>query len=453
MAGLSQEDRNIIKNNPLTNSVDHLRGALQEAVKIYESRLIYDGADESLDQFYRNAISKLLTALQGEDADYSLRSRMSNGDMVSDLAHLVRRLRQAQGNLKYDDYRPLVHLVIQRPPPTGSQQVATWNFNVWNAVLGLIDTASRATPPAASSSYIIDPTDAEELGEIHVDLPGFVDAYFGDIPQLTAVSQAVLEDCKQGDSPLYSEEEGWQGWPALAAERDVLRWLANTITELVRLAEAQEPSWKIDHRPLAQPSQPLQRSVAERKLDVGFVDDLMATKDSRCHWSQILVPRELKNDPKYNRKSGAWFDLGRYAREVLAAQDTCCFMLGFTLCRPYLRLWNFDRLGGITSEKFNINQDGLQFVSVVLGFLLMSREQLGFDPTIVATGTERYIEIEKNGTKERLIIYGIVGRAHCVAGRATTCWKAYCETDESQTPLVVKDSWQYPERIEEGELL
>ncbi|EDN06586.1 predicted protein [Histoplasma mississippiense (nom. inval.)] len=83
----------------------------------------------------------------------------------------------------------------------------------------------------------------------------------------------------------------------------------------------------------------------------------------------------------------------------------------------------------------------------------MSRKQLGFDPTIVATGTERYIEIEKNGMRERLIIDEIVGRARCVAGRATTCWKVYCETDKSRTPLVVKDSWQYPERTEEGELL
>jgi hypothetical protein len=40
----------------------------------------------------------------------------------------------------------------------------------------------------------------------------------------------------------------------------------------------------------------------------------------------------------------------------------------------------------------------------------------------------------------------------CVAGRATTCWKAYSEEDPD-TPLVVKDSWQYSEREEEGELL
>ncbi|EEH36148.2 hypothetical protein PAAG_00471 [Paracoccidioides lutzii Pb01] len=54
MAGLSQEDRNIVKDHPLTNLVDHLRDALQEAERIYESRLIsYDGAADSLDQLYR----------------------------------------------------------------------------------------------------------------------------------------------------------------------------------------------------------------------------------------------------------------------------------------------------------------------------------------------------------------------------------------------------------------
>ena len=44
-------------------------------------------------------------------------------------------------------------------------------------------------------------------------------------------------------------------------------------------------------------------------------------------------------------------------------------------------------------------------------------------------------------------------RAPCVAGRATTCWKAHREGDSSKKPLVIKDSWQYPEREEEGALL
>jgi hypothetical protein len=44
-------------------------------------------------------------------------------------------------------------------------------------------------------------------------------------------------------------------------------------------------------------------------------------------------------------------------------------------------------------------------------------------------------------------------RAPSVVGQATTCWKAYRDGDESKAPLVVKDSWQYPERDQEGELL
>jgi hypothetical protein len=40
----------------------------------------------------------------------------------------------------------------------------------------------------------------------------------------------------------------------------------------------------------------------------------------------------------------AWFDLGRYARVVLAAQDSCRFVLGFTLCESFMRVWRFGRL-------------------------------------------------------------------------------------------------------------
>ena len=67
-------------------------------------------------------------------------------------------------------------------------------------------------------------------------------------------------------------------------------------------------------------------------MDIGFVDDPEAGKDSRCRWSQILVPGELKSNPSADTASKAWFDLGRYAREVLAAKDTRRFVLGFTIC-------------------------------------------------------------------------------------------------------------------------
>jgi hypothetical protein len=96
-------------------------------------------------------------------------------------------------------------------------------------------------------------------------------------------------------------------------------------------------------------------------------------------------------------------------------------------------------MGGIASESFDINIDGLRFITIILGFLLMSPELLGFDPTIITIGGRRYIEIEKEGGKERLVIDGVIGRARCIAGQATTCWKVHRE-DDPRTPLVVKDS-------------
>jgi hypothetical protein len=139
-------------------------------------------------------------------------------------------------------------------------------------------------------------------------------------------------------------------------------------------------------------------------------------------------------------------DLGRYVREVLTAQDTRRFVLGFTLYGSIMRLGEFDRLGGIASSPFDINADGLLFVSTILRYLWMSEEQLGFDPTIFKAKSKRYIDITRNGQKERLVLDELIKLAPCVAGRATTCWKAYREGDEPKRLLVIKDSWQYPER-------
>ncbi|KAE8410779.1 hypothetical protein BDV36DRAFT_109682 [Aspergillus pseudocaelatus] len=175
---------------------------------------------------------------------------------------------------------------------------------------------------------------------------------------------------------------------------------------------------------------------------------------SRYHWSHVLVLGELKSNPSADTASRTWRDLGRYAREVLTIQDTRRFTLGFTLCGPNMRLWEFDRVGAMSSSFFDINKDGLQFVSAMLGFLTMNDEQLGYDSSIISTSDGKsYIEIQRDGHCERLILEGLMKRSACVAGRATTCWKARREGDKTNSPLVIKDSWQYPEREEEGKLL
>ncbi|QSS58806.1 hypothetical protein I7I51_08235, partial [Histoplasma capsulatum] len=464
MTSLSEHERNVVESHALGESLNHLLEPLQDVERSYSLVNSLGVADDRPDQDCQKAVSLLLSALINTEAALLLQSRFSSRDIASELFSLSLRVRK--GSFCYNDYRPLVKLIIQRNPNAS-------DYDIWSAVLDLIGTNSRTTPPprpvislqqtpsirntssfANSTEYrkYVDTVLKEELGNFHADATKFFETYFGNITGLDSTAQAVLDKCKEGDNPLYNEERGWQDWPATAVEKEVLKWLSQVIKSLVQFAEAYDATQRINRRPLARPFQPLEGSITKRKLDIGFVDDINATESSRCHWSQILVPGELKNDKKYDRASSAWLDLGRYAREVLTAQDSRRFILGFTLCGPSLRLWVFDRLGGIASESFDINKKGLQFVSIVLGFLLMNQEQLGFDPTIVTHGTKRYITIEKDGGVERLVIDEVIGRARCVAGRATTCWKVHRE-DEPQTPLVVKDSWQYPERDEEGKLL
>lgn len=292
----------------------------------------------------------------------------------------------------------------------------------------------------------------EDVGPMHVDLRDFHKAYFDSVPNLTTASKTFFDECLEGGSPLF--DGGWRGWPEGAKQDDVLSWFAGFCDKLAVFAERYQSPPTRRRSLFAKPDEPISGSVGKRKMDIAFVDSPSATagESSRHSWAQILVPGELKNNPSADSPSGARLDLARYAREVLGAQDSRRFVLGFTLCGSLMRVWVFDRIGGIASEQFDVNKDGLQFVSTILGFLWMSEEELGFDPTIMTANDQRFIEIKRHGATEKLVLDKVMKRTRCIAGRATTCWRAHREGDQDAV-FVVKDSWQHPEREDEGGLL
>lgn len=402
----------------------------------------------------------LILALQALPASRVLRSVSGSRNLFSDLSRLGAAINS--DDFDCEPLFPLLDAVLNKEPDDA----------LWAKVYAV---AAESTPPPrplpflgqtpylhTTSSFVnssehrkyVDTVLKEELGSIYVGIPDFYDAYFGNVDGLENASAAVLRRCKEGHKPLFSEANGWRNWPEGAKEKEVLDWLSTLINAVREIATEEGFITAPYHTVLAQPGQPLQGSTADRKLDIGLVHDTDVTNNTRYHWSHVLVLGELKSNPSADTASRTWRDLGRYAREVLTAQDTRRFALGFTLCGPNMRLWEFDRVGAIASSPFDINKDGLQFVSTILGFLLMNNEQLGYDPSILSTSDgERYIEIIRDGQSERLILDRLMKRAPCVAGRATTCWKAHREGDKAQAPLVIKDSWQYPEREEEGKLL
>jgi hypothetical protein len=377
----------------------------------------------------RNKLLKIISAAATDEFDF---------DPIKPLLRLG-LVDEPDDTLIWDHVYDLV--IDSTPPPrpiASSFQQTPW----------LRNTSSFAN----SSEYRqdVDRVLKTELGPLYVGLRRFYEVFFERIDGLESAAETIFKKCMEGTDPLF--DEGWSGWPCTANQDEVLSWFADMSNRFMEFADASRLKPLNRRRPLAQPNKPIHGSTGERKLDVGFVDDPEAGKNSRCRWEQILVPGELKSNPTADIASKAWLDLGTYAREVFAAQDNRRFVLGFTICGSLMRIWEFDRLGAIASEQFDINEDGLQFVTTILGFLWMNDEELGFDPTIKTKDGKRFFEINRNNSTERLIIDEVMQRARCIAGRATTCWKVHRE-GHPEEPLVVKDSWQYPERDEEGQLL
>ncbi|KAL7623845.1 hypothetical protein AAE478_005401 [Parahypoxylon ruwenzoriense] len=456
-----REREEIIRSSPIGNSLDGFHVLFNSICQSRSVPCSPEALDQLNDEDVQDLVSSLLAVLRVLPIARRLPSGTGRGTLRNGFLTLISAV--ASNDFNYECVRPLLEGVISKKP----------DEEIWTQVYHAITEST--TPPRPmlmasslqqtpwlrnTSSFVnsveyrkhVDAVLKEELGAMYVGLHRFHEAYFGGVVGLTTAAQTVFEKCTEGSNPLFRNGNGWIGWPQQAKEKDVLRWFEDVTEQLLHLSRECGPLTTAARRfIIALPNQPLEGLTAERKLDVGFVNGPQA-KNSRYHWSQILVPGKLKSNPDDDKASKAWLDIGRCVRQVFCTQDTRRFVIAFTLCGPFMRIWAFDRLGGIASDQFDINRDGLRFVSTILGFLWMNEEQLGFDPTIITSGGKRYIEIDHNGSRERLVIDTAIRRSLCVVGRATTCWKAHREGD-TNTPLVIKDTWQYTERGEEGELL
>ncbi|KAH0562855.1 hypothetical protein GP486_002528 [Trichoglossum hirsutum] len=461
----------IIESNPIGGGLDGFRRqfrltcadlGISESPSAAEEVVLLAASGAASSRSAKNLLVKLILALEDLPAVWILPSTKATGVLLDDIVCLPSRV--ISGKFEVPRTVTLCERVVSNASST----------DIWSAVYDLV-TGSEVTPPllpyldqtpisfntsglANTSEYRkhFDGALKDELhSSLHIGVSSLFDTFFSEVTNLELVAQAVFKKCQEGENPLYKEGEGggWRDWPEDTLEIKVLKWFKDRVDTFLEFAKESGAAPNVQRRLLGQPSQYLSGSNSKRKLDIGFANDTKTSESFRYDWSQILVPGELKSNSKADRWRNTWLDLARYARHVLSAQDTRRFVLGFTLCGPIMRLWEFDRLGGIASPPFDINKEGLQFVSAVLGYLWMNEEQLGFDPTIFKLNGKRYMEITRNSKTERLVLVELMKRHPSVAGRATTCWKAYRDGDESNMILVIKDSWQYIEREEEGELL
>uniref|UniRef100_A0A8H7NHF6 non-specific serine/threonine protein kinase n=1 Tax=Bionectria ochroleuca TaxID=29856 RepID=A0A8H7NHF6_BIOOC len=439
-----QGQSRLIEDHPIGSNLDVFRDSFTSLCK---DRTIFHSPDplaHFTHEDIQNLALDLLSLLRKLPVILLLQSKTGHGPLRNDLLKLISAV--ASDEFDFDRVKPLLKSALADE----LDDALIWK-HLYDAVTEStppprpIPSSIQQTPLSQNTSGLVnssefrqdvDPILKLELGPLYAGLPNFHNVFFGDVSDLDRVSKTVFRRCTEGDHPLFTD--GWTGWPATAKESDVLAWFGSIIPKLEAFASDRIPTPTTRRKLLSQPRTPLIGSTGKRSMDIGFVNsDITYNPDSedlRYRWLHILVAGELKSNPKADTASIAWIDLARYVREIFGAQENRRFVLGFTLCGSLMR------------------DGGLRFVMTILGFLRMNGEMLGFDPTIRASGDEKYIDIERNDRIERLIIDEVMRRAHCIAGRATVCWRAHRKEDP-QTPLVIKDSWQYPDRDEEGELL
>ncbi|KAM0794029.1 hypothetical protein BDR22DRAFT_49474 [Usnea florida] len=433
---------------------------------------------KTVDVGVQDVILDLILALFNQPAAREIDSRTTTRSVRGNIATFYAVLSSDQQHAKH--VAPLIKIVLTEAK----------DGDIWTAVFDLVTLSTGAssppppaTPPPSHPPFaptpwcfntgnlfntsehrkeVDDLPRGELLPNLPLDVPDLVEAVFRQVSQLEELTKTTFNLCQDEHAPLYKEGSGWINWPSTAEEGSVLGWLQELIDQFT-IWVRQHSTLAIDCRYLYRgPDTYLDGTPINRKMDVGFtagsgrsgartkIRSRMSTR--KCKWSEILVVGDLKSNNDQDGQREAWVDLSTYAREVFRAQDRR-FVLGFALCGSKMRLWHFDRSGTCGSRSFDIQQEGLAFVKLMLGCCLMTDEQLGLDPTIQVLKGKRYVEITRGGQVERLILTELIKRQAVIVGRATTCWKAYRDTDKGKELLMVKDSWQYEERREEGLLI
>ncbi|KAJ4307335.1 hypothetical protein N0V88_000718 [Collariella sp. IMI 366227] len=253
----------IIKDNPIGNGLDAFRTSFNTVC-----------ADRGSGKNLFSDLSRLNSAVNSNDFDLGRIKPLLNAALADHLdnALLWERVYDA--------------VTESTPPPrpiASSLQQTPWLRNT-----------GSFTNSSEHRKYV-DNVLREELGPMYVGLRDFHETYFGSVPHLATASKTFFDDCLGGSSLLF--DDGWMGWPKGAKQDDVLSWFADFSDKLAVFVERYQSTPIYRRRPLAKPNELIAGSIAERKMDVGFVNDPRARKDSRCHWSQILVPGELKSNP------------------------------------------------------------------------------------------------------------------------------------------------------------
>ncbi|KAL9125176.1 MAG: hypothetical protein Q9217_005580 [Psora testacea] len=450
MANLSQNDRNILAEHPLDECLDHLQAPLRKAEQNYrQGSLSYDSTVDSHNQGPQKTISRLLYTLQGHEAALDLRSKTGSEDIASELSALFRRVRK--GNFIYEHYRALSRLVVKQAP----------DVDIWNAVVELITTVSRTTPPTSipvsfdgtpithssasqqgseQTRKLVEARIFEELRyRTYRNVGGYFSKYFEGKTWTEKGKEIyrVVQDQKAGGR--------WTDFPESPVQDAVLEWLFRFQEEF--LSDARGVYYT------SESSKDLTGAEARRQLDI-FIKRKSNASGTVHNWKDVQVIGEHQKSNSKDFKS-LLLQLGRYMRDVFTAQPTRRFIHGFFLSGTTMELWVVDRSGPYSSGEFDIHKEPEQFIRALAGYAMMSDEELGLDTFVERDGEDQFIAITEdvNGKERRLQLEPVpIAYQRAIVCRGTSCFRARSPGSKG-LQYVTKFSWVSDKRRPEADLL
>ncbi|PVH92748.1 serine/threonine-protein kinase Sgk2 [Periconia macrospinosa] len=425
---LNKEQIRIIAENPLGDSLNSVRVALR------------DCGDALSEGVVARLLGTLVTSPVALDLPASDAAPDGNGYVAEKLLSLRRKVKE--GTIKLDQFRHLVHHVIDKSP----------DIQIWEDVLNIIDTLSAPTPPSSSiaptfrgtpikssSSRLADSETRDIIeGELFEEIKnctfrnvgGFWDKFF-DPRSWRKEQNAMLKR-------ILTAHDGkrWTSFPTVPDEKPVWDWLRSLEERFLHDAPYKFYTTRTANQ------------FEERKGQMDLFLQRPAAEASDTFWyKHVFVVGEQKKSYDTSRFKADFLQLTRYVRSVFADQPTRRYVHAFSLCASKMELWVFDRSGPYSSGSFDIHDEPDKLARALVGYTTMDDNMMGLDTFVERQDGHRYVTLDDASGKEtRLQLDKAMVRQKAIVCRGTTCY-------ETQDSHVAKFSWASDKRKLEVEHL
>ncbi|KAF9765556.1 hypothetical protein IL306_002147 [Fusarium sp. DS 682] len=295
-------------------------------------------------------------------------------------------------------------------------------------------------PPAQLASEVDDQDVLDNIdGRMHGPMSGFIRKYFGNFQYVHQDASLVI----QAPGGVRSRCVVPSNAPS---PDDFLQWFSNYVS---RELDGSRGSWHIYSGDVAP-----EHEGADSGARLLLAIPTSPASNVQTRWEHVQVIGQFYHHGRVCYQDGL-LRLCRSAHQVFASQPTRLFLHGFYIRGSQIELWVFDRSGLYCSDVFDIREDFIQFLSIILSYQRMTDQDLGQINLIEADEGGSYVILDTTGMPSLGKLYlesQPIAFREGIVGTGTTCYRARIP-DSNRWDYILKFKWRWARERPEDELL